>query len=324
MIVPFEWLRVQGGGRIEDLQLILDLYARFAAGELGTRTPYAETLRKEGLSEEAVKARLVRLFVAHIQPLGEIEVPVRLTALGEYEVIDGYHRSARCRYEGRAGVPVRVEEVSLLWAQLVASLEALYPERTRHLYQAIEHPYFADWAVDRSSLRYGLMLAALSARGIAPGLHLDVGSCTGRIVREFARRGWRSYGVDRDARVVAIAEHLGLIFGVRATFSATDQIESRLGSGWGYGAVTCLSTFHRMMAAGNAPEVAALYRRILDRTRVFFVDDCSLEDVSVRTGHFDWSKFGEWLRDIAGATHTAEAIGTTEGRTIFACFRVGS
>lgn len=287
MLIPVEWIYVQGGGAVAGLD-VRTMRAHAAAG------------------------------------IAEGPIRVALTHRGRYEIDDGHHRAALAIADGATALECEVVRVSPSWARLVEDLRGLYDGR-EFLYQPIEHPAFAGWRVDRSAERLALVRAAAEAAGVGPGDGpcLDIGSCTGAFCRSFCRDGWTAFGVDRDPDVVRVAEHLDLVFGTDCHYRIGDDPEPLLGAGPGWSVVTCLSVFHRPLAAGDVARVGALYRRIMGRARVAFLDSASPDDASVRSSAISWGRdpFGAWLRSIAPPGVSVEPIGETEGRWIFRCLR---
>lgn len=326
-LVPLEWIRVQGGGRISDLAAI-DFYRALRDGRDLTATDYGRTIAASRANLHADPlAWFDRLRSLQAKPYVVTPLPAHIDARGRYTLTDGHHRAARCIEAGLLEIPIEIASTSPLWDLMLANIQGIYPGRRHWLYQEIEHPFFQrpPWAVDRSPGRLDLIRAALERAGARPseGFHLDIGSCTGRICRDFARRGWISYGIDIDPVVIAIAEHLSSVFDVFPVYYRQSNTLELLTAGFasvGAGVITCLSVFHRALAAGRVAWVQRLYRRCMEAARLFLVDNASPGDASVQTGAFnEWApeRFQTWLASIAPAGTTIEPIGATEDRTIF-------
>ena len=340
MFTTPEWIYALGAGPVSEMTLHLGLYQAFADGESGLLTDYVEDyLRPRGMSNEEIKPYVARRRRLALGPPNNDPLPVVLNRKGQYELDgDGHHRAVRHVFEGSERVSVDVQSISPMWQQLVNNLGALYPGREHYLYQEIEHPFFAGWDHSRDPDRLTTVMDALHGRGLLSEPDgwptenaLEVGSCTGRFCRELARAGQRVFGIDCNAAVVSIAEHLNFIFKCNPTYDLHpvywttkigDPLYNRLlmgGDGWNI--IVCLSVLHAHHTMGEHEWVRAVLRQLLDRTRCL-VTDC---DAPGRTfqGGTSWpeERYREWLIDICDDSHTLEVIGKTESRTLYLCLR---
>lgn len=329
LFTPLDWIHAQGAGPVAELTLHTELYEDFRRGGGGWNTRYVnDYLRPRGKTDEQIRDILDRRRADMRKPIPTEPLPVILNALGRFELDgDGHHRSARHVFEGSERVSVDVRLVSPLWQMMVDHLNGIYPGRKHFLYQEIEHPYFGGWGLSRSPERLQLVMDAIEAEKVRPdqGNYLELGSCTGRFCREFARNGWRCFGADMASSVVAVAEYLNMVFGTRVTYWCTKpprpEWDTLLAGGDGWGVITCLSVLHSYHTRGETAWVGEMLRSLLDRTRVLITDG----DVPGREymGGVAWpeEQYRAWLEDLAGYTHKVKAIGKTEGRMIYLCIR---
>lgn len=279
-----------------------DLYAAFDRGEDGTAVPRAQHLPP---------GELARARDLHRLPLGNELLPAMLSGTGRYELIDGHHRAARHVYEGHATIPIEVCQVSPMWQAMVGTLQGLYPDRPRALYQGIEHPYFDDWTQDRADVRIGLVQEAIAYRRPLSErqTYLDIGSCTGRFCREMAYCGKYAFGVDKDPRVVRVAEQLDTVFGTKVHYECHARPLDLVESGPGWGAITCLSVLHHLPQA----DAEQLLCRCHARADVLVVDAALPCDGAPGP----WNVYGQWLREVLGPQAVLEELGATEGRMLY-------
>lgn len=323
--VPLKWIVVQGGyGHISELVRHVDLYKTYAAGGDGHGTEYEKYLQACGnKTPERIEEILAMRRKLAAGPPSDLPLPVVLNADGKFELTDGHHRAARLVYENAEAADVEVQSISPSWQNMVEQLESIYPNRTRPLYQEIEHPFFADWEVSRDAKRLGMVVEAVHDAGIKPtdGDYLEIGSCTGRFCREFNRLGWCCYGVDLDRRVVIIAEYLSRVFGTTVSYHCTSDWDATLSSGPGWGIVLSLSVFHSHHTSGHVAMVRQVFRRCLDRCKVFITDGDA--PGRVYNGGVAWpqEQYQAWLTELAAPTHDVKSIGATENRTMYLCKR---
>lgn len=317
--VPTHLVVQQGNLKALDQSPIFSMYRTLSEGGDLAKTTYAKLIgpmhmewRRQHL-EESFKAPLVL-----DEPL-----PAHLTALGRFELMDGHHRAIRAVFEGRPTLPIEVKSISPMWQRMVDDLRGIYPGRVL-LYQDIEHPFFADWPLDRDPQRVRMIVDAVLGAGIRPkdGAYLEIGSCTGRFSREFARHKFVTYGVERDPVVLRIAEYLGIVFNLNGTFylrDDPDKLIEGLGDGYTFSVVLCLSVFHRYIARGDLPWVEALYRRCIRQSKVFITDAGSTSDVSLQPSPIplDVESYAQWLKSLAGPNKNVRHLGSTEGRPVF-------
>lgn len=324
LTVPVEQLvTTGGGGTAADLRTIMDCYAAFDEGNDGMDTEYARSL--PNTPTETPAQRIHRLFIAHFKGLDDAPpMKVHIAASGRMELLDGYHRAAAHVYQGRKMAAVEVVSVSPLWQELVDRLRNCYPGNDRMLYQAIEHPYFQNWTVNRSSDRIRMMLEYWREHQPKSNTMLDIGSCTGAVCRAFARAGVSTYGIDHDPNAVWIAEYLSLVLGGRTTYQCTDSL-SLLDSGYRWGSVVCLSVFYRDIVNGRLEEAASKYKHMMQRSQLFFVDNIEphyaarFPQRGIEIG--DSGIYREWLQGLSDE-HVVDVLGMTEGRTLYACRRI--
>lgn len=320
---PTEWVFVQGAGNIKHLSLHLELYKEFDAGGDGYGSRYAKNVSTWQPDPAKVRWNIDHRRKLHQGPQSPEPLPVVLNHQGHFELQDGHHRAARYVHDGAELVPLDIKLISPSWKRLVDDLDGIYPERPRHLYAEIEHPWFSTWPTSRGPERLSTILEAVGEHtSPADGSYLEIGSCTGRQAREFHRQGWRCFGVDHDPVVVRVAEYLDGIFGTRINYWNTSDYYPLLNEGPGWSVVACLSVFHRKHTAGEHEQVGRLFREFMDRAKVFVTDQ-------ERPGHlvngkaaWQQAEYQKWLEDVAGDTHQVEHIGSTEGRPLYLCRRV--
>ena len=313
---PIDWVIKQGGGTARQLAYHLDLYRRFDAGEDGSASTYVDYLRRY-TPEDKIPEVLERRRRLHHGPQPTEPAKVILNSKGQFELLDGHHRSARFVHDGSKTIPVDVKVISPSWTHLEATLDGLYPHLPKHLYQDIEHPWFNTWTVGRSPERIPMVLEAASA-AIAKGNVLEIGSCTGRLAREFSRAGWRCFGIDIHAPVVRVAEYLDTVFGTRVNYWNTSDHSHLLDHGPTWNVLVCLSVFHRPWVKGRRDYVAGLFTRYMARSKVF-ITDCEKVGTDVDgaiTPHPD--VYQDWLTKLATLNgRRLEVIGETDGRRMF-------
>jgi SAM-dependent methyltransferase len=210
-----------------------------------------------------------------------------------------------------------------MWQRLVDTLESIYPDRPRYLYQPIEHPYFSGWESSRSVERLVAVLSAVEGAGITHrmGDLLEVGCCTGSFCRAFRRQGWRVFGVDRDEKALSIAEHLDMVFGTGAIYRLARlgavSWERLLCGGDGWGLIICLSVLHAYHTMGDTHWVASQIRAMLNRTDAMVIDGDQPGRKYKGGVAPSRNEYREWLRKVALPTHWLQEIAETEGRTIY-------
>jgi len=326
LLSPLMWIVAQGAGQVCKLTTHRGLYEAFARGEDGLTGRYADLLLSMGKTPEQMRDAIARLRELQSGPPSTEPMPCVLNCEGEFELLDGHHRAARLAHDGAAFGRVALTSVSPLWQQMVDSLAGIYQGKPQKLYQEIEHPYFDCWEVSRSPDRIDLVFKALADIGIEAAARtgtgvLEIGSCTGRFCREFARRGWRVFGIDLDPRVVAVAEYLNTVFRTTVSYSCTREWDPVLKGGFGWDVIVCLSVLHGFHTGGDRDGVGEKLRRLLDRCKVLITDG----DVPGREygGGTAWpqAQYQEWLQELARSTHEVHHVGTTEGRAIYRCSR---
>lgn len=126
--------------------------------------------------------------------------------------------------------------------RLVSDIAALHG--TGRLYQPIEHPYFKDWSVQRTAACVSALVNHMKENG---GLtHLDIGCCTGYMCRTAYRAGLSSTGIDRNPRVIDIAQRLNKLFNTDVRFLHDENFEDTFKNSR-FDVVTCLSVLHHML-----------------------------------------------------------------------------
>lgn len=325
LLVPLKWIVAQGAGTVDQLTVHRGLYEAFDRGEDGQQGDYVDLLKRLKMTPDQIEKRIAELQELQAGPASTEPMPCVLNSRGQFELLDGHHRAARLVHDGADFGRVTVEVTSPLWKQMADSLSSIYPGSPRKLYQEVEHPYFDRWKVSRSSERIAIVLKALKDVGINPTgagpEYLEIGSCTGRFCREFSRQGWRCFGIDRDPKVVAVAEFLDMVFGTSVNYVCTDNWAPILEASRNWAVIVCLSVLHGYHTAGDHDGVAEKLRALMDRCRVLITDG----DVPGREygGGVAWSqeKYMAWLAGLAKNTHMVHHIGTTEGRAIYRCSR---
>lgn len=81
------------------------------------------------------------------------------------------------------------------------------PDGPPLLYQALEHPDFADWeSLQPCRERWEMIRSVVDLS--RPGMAVDFGCHTGWFCREFARAGWLAVGYDRDPFYLEVARDM--------------------------------------------------------------------------------------------------------------------
>lgn len=312
---PIEFIRCENGEEIQNAEFakkarIIDLYNAWKNGTDVYETIYAKEYTKI-YGYEIMKSHVDAIKNAHDSPLIKTPLPCVINCRGRFRLLDGHHRAVRMYLENEP-VLLDVRYVSPLWKQLETDLISIYGKQV--LYQKIEHPWFDNWPCHRSEKRFDYIFETLQSLNMKCGRHIDIGSCTGRLCREFHRKGWTSYGIDIDERIVRIAEFLNNVFEIRVPYINDDNFMRLVNSGVKWDVITCLSVFHRIMI--KEPErVKNIFKILSERSHILFVDGASPDDETCKG--FDWNEelYIEWLKNAT--CKNVEKVCTTEGRTIY-------
>jgi len=259
-------------------------------------------------------------------PLSETEIPVRLKADGQFEILDGHHRVVMAWCSGQKTLRVAVKYVSPAWMAL--ENELLRVSKTRFLYQQIEHPWFLDWQVMRSSTDHraaAIMNFLSSLDGIIPTkVHYDIGCCTGHLARCLKRAGLAVLGIDNREEHIRIADYLNIIFGVNIPFYLHDDFLSLLDDDIydHIGSISCLSVLHHWLATGQDERYRDAVEKMASKCWVLFIDQVNEEQQFITRKQtnipLNADGYERWLRDVIGCRSVCH-LGTHEwGRPLFA------
>ena len=336
MRVPIQWIGTGGkpGVRIADgLAIIVGFYRQVMSGADPVETDYARHYADLATASSArvdwarEARRWADLCLDKGATAGEKSLPVKLNAAGVFELLDGHHRAAQCISNGQDAIDVAVKEISPAWKDLCDRLHRVLDRP--YLYQPIEHPWFDDWGCERGNLqRYQVILDAVQEfRGdqrLASNIHLDIGSNSGRLCREFNRTGWGSLGLDANAEILGVADYLNMVFGTDCSyfFSGLHEFLDRRG-GIRHAVITCLSVCHHWLRAGMLDKYEEAVRLVADCSNLFLIDHAADHDAQSRNDRvpLEAERFMTYLIDRIGCRFVRK-LGVFEYRPLFIASKV--
>jgi len=264
----------------------------------------------------------------------ETTVEVRQIKFSDcYEIVDGHHRLSLAVVQGLREYPCSIlptEGALTPMQELVMDCEWMLGKRT--LCQPIATPELQQWRAQRKCTdRLQMMLAWLARNGISSGSFLDIGSSYGWFVAEMSKRGFQSFGIDRDAAVCRVGQ---LAYEIDQSVNIVADAVTFLTSGSRrYDVVCCLSVLHHFVL-GEETISAAKFIKLVDNvtTAVMFLDtgECHERDFGRSLDGWSADNIRSWLQDhttfstieILGADADGEgALQRRYGRHLFACSR---
>jgi hypothetical protein len=250
-----------------------------------------------------------------------------------YQVLDGHHRIARAIVRGEVTV-----DVTAKWFAVTTPLQDLLTQMSwldgdRQLYQPLPGPELRQsWpTVRRCTDRLEKMSAFLDRAG---GSYLDVASCYGWFVAEFAKRGYDAGGMERDPLAVPLGQAAyGLPDGA---IQVGDCVELLRSAGRTWDVVSCFSLLHHfVLGRGSVNEVELI--KLLDSVtgRVLFLDTGQDHEEWFQQSLRGWNAehVAAFLREhttfdeIIDLGPDADAVPPYDrnyGRHLFACVRTGA
>jgi SAM-dependent methyltransferase len=251
-----------------------------------------------------------------------------------YEIIDGHHRLAAASVSGAQKyrcVVIPSEPVLTPIQQMILD-ESNFMWGQHMLYQPISVPEVGTWPILRQcSDRLAMMERFLTEKGISSGSYLDICCSYGWFISEMTRRGFLSFGVDRDKAAVSVGR---LVYGLEDTANAIadanrflDKRDRR------YDIVSCFSVLHHIVLQSGLSAAAEFIRKVDAVTgRVLFFDMGECHEGWFNESLEGWNSefIKNWLKEhtsfsqinILGAD--ADNVGLHEkqyGRHLFACSR---
>jgi hypothetical protein len=207
-----------------------------------------------------------------------------------FQLVDGHHRAAVLAVAGAEVMPVTVRRVAVT-TPLQDLLEQMsWTGGERELYQPVASPELAaGWTqVRRCVDRLDAMRWHLSGLELAPSAsYLDVASCYGWFVDQFARLGFQAEGVERDPRAPAIGSLAYGLDPARVTVSDAERFLADTGRTWDV--VSCFSLLHHF-ALGRASIGPEQLLHLLDRAtgRVLYLDTGQAHEAWFRESLPEW------------------------------------
>jgi hypothetical protein len=203
----------------------------------------------------------------------------------------------------------------------------------RELYQPVATPDVAGWPlVRRCTDRMAMMRGLLAREGIGEGAsYLDVASCYGWFVSQFAALGYEARGIELDPLAVPLGQ---AAYGLASGAVTTGDAVSELASGRHRATVSsCFSLVHHFWL-GRANATGEDLVRLLDANteRVLFLDAGQATERWFARSLAGWTPdaIAAWLRDVTTFDEVV-ALGVDEddqppfegnyGRALFACVR---
>lgn len=297
---------------------------------------------------DAAVAQVARDFVARYQgeqippkgppgvhsSLASSAITVRpLFASDFYEVVDGHHRAAIAYLRGEKTLSADCIYFPRKTALMEMVSDVLWQQGRIELYQPLEQPEFARWAVVRQCQdRFNLMRRHLETMGLAaPADYRDLGASYGWFVAAMSRQGFTARGIEMDPFAIRVGEvAYGLAAGQveRGELSAWLQTVSRP-----IEIVSCFSVLHHFLM-GNGPVPAEEFIRLIDRAtgRVLFIDTGEEHEAWFSRALAGWNaeKIARWLKEHT-RFQTVTPLGRDQdnrppyadnyGRMLFACSR---
>jgi SAM-dependent methyltransferase len=247
-----------------------------------------------------------------------------------FQVLDGHHRLAMAIREGVREAEVLVTSgTAITYAQQLL-LDMSWLDGSARLYQPVDFPEVQTWPLmRRCSDRLALMDAYLDdADGRS---YLDVGSCYGWFVNEFAKLGFAARGIEADPLALELGQ---LAYGLDpGQIEIGDCVELLADATRTADVVSCFSLLHHFVMGRGTASPEALIARLDARTReVLFLDTGQAHESWFRFTLPQWTPdhIAGWIRAHSSFTRV-EAIGVDGdgagrfrgkfGRTLFACTR---
>jgi len=171
-------------------------------------------------------------------------IDIHILGNGEIRIFNGHHRAAIAYVLG-ISITAKVKDRNKEWLSFLSTLNNMYPNREKTLYQEIKHPEFQDWVSHRNVTER--TTAILNTIGKNNTL-LDIGCCQGMLSFDLADSGIVVDAVEINDRYysAAIAIKNTLYPSTRISILKTDAWE--LTKTWDW--VLCLSVLHHELKKG--------------------------------------------------------------------------
>ncbi|WP_157181038.1 polysaccharide biosynthesis C-terminal domain-containing protein [Actinopolymorpha alba] len=255
-----------------------------------------------------------------------------------FQVLDGHHRLAILAHRGAPSAKVKVKRVPVTTPLQDLLGQMSWIGGKKELYQPLDAPELQrGWTtVRRCTDRMELMNRQLATLGIERAGHsyLDVASCYGWFVRQFARRGFAAEGVERDP----LAPRLGAaVYGLDpqriSVGDAVEFLRNAQDTGHRWDVVSCFSLLHHFVL-GRGSTTAEELARLLDgvSARVLFLDTGQDHEAWFARSLAGWNAqhIGNFLRchttfdeiiDLGPDQDAIPPYADNYGRHLFACVR---
>jgi len=223
--VPVRWLSIDGARRGNAANLaVCDVYRALESGGDYRSTTYFKAIRGAyGMTEDEAVGRIEALRALQGEEIdSEFAAPAILHGNGQYEMLDGHHRSGRFIVCGLP-VPVEVKQVNQMWVDLEDRLVQF--QNGHVLREQIDHPAFGDWDVVNSSGWFQHVHRFCNENNLRAGRAYDVGSSTGGKSRMLQEIGFSVIGIEKDPQKRAVAEHLNWVFDSLVSYRHGDVFE---------------------------------------------------------------------------------------------------
>jgi hypothetical protein len=251
-----------------------------------------------------------------------------------YQVDEGHHRLAIAYMKG-----VREVQGLILQPPVTTPLQdllhdVLWLKGRRELYQPIDSPEVAGWAlVRRCSDRLAKMTELLNAEGWMPpesSSYLDVACSYGWFVSEMSKAGFRAEGVERDPNAISVGM---VMYGLRP-----EQVHRADAVGFlralqdKYDVISCFSLAHHYILNHTNASAEELLHLLDSATQhvMFFDMGQSHEYAESKLNGWDEEHIHRWLEANTTFTRIVR-LGADEdavppnqnsfGRMLFACMR---
>lgn len=131
-------------------------------------------------------------------------IEVRIRKNGVIHIGNGHHRVSMLKHLKYSEIKVKVVGRHREFLAFKKGLYRLYGKK--FLYQPVDHPDFADWAVNQNGHNEVLQLITENMQ-IKDKNILDIGCCTGAFSYKLSKLGGNVTGIDRNAERIRLAEY---------------------------------------------------------------------------------------------------------------------
>ncbi|MGB0064625.1 MAG: methyltransferase domain-containing protein [Terracidiphilus sp.] len=166
-----------------------------------------------------------------------------------FQVRDGHHRLAAAYVKGQKTVQGFILEPAVTTPLQDLLLDVLWLKGRRELYQPIDSPEVADWALVRHCTdRAAKMLDFLRAQNSMPPAsrsYLDVACSYGWFVKEMSKSGFAAQGVESDPTAILVGQ---LMYGLRTDqIHRSDAVSFLKSNRTRFDVVSCFSLAHHFL-----------------------------------------------------------------------------